>query len=248
VAGFWARTRRFLIPDGFLSGLVFILAAAPIMAFGLFLIMRTTWGVGPWDVLHLGLAQRTGLTVGRAHQLTGLSLVILTLLLGGRTVTLITLINTTLVGLWLDWYNARNVLPVIPGLTGLPVLAAGLLLMGFGIALYLHPGLGAGPRDGLMLTLSQRTGQPIARVKVAMDVTAMLAGLVLGGPAGLGTVAVALGLGPSIQFFRQMLGAVDARVRARRPKAARASHAPLHGPAVNQQAAPPAAQQGRTIR
>jgi len=51
VAGRLARLRRVLIPDGFIPALIFILVSAPVMAFGLYLTLRTTWGVGPWDVL-----------------------------------------------------------------------------------------------------------------------------------------------------------------------------------------------------
>jgi len=59
VAGRLARLRRVLIPDGFIPALIFILVGAPVMAFGLYLTLRTTWGVGPWDVLHSGLARHT---------------------------------------------------------------------------------------------------------------------------------------------------------------------------------------------
>ncbi|OUN01761.1 MAG: hypothetical protein BAA04_04430 [Firmicutes bacterium ZCTH02-B6] len=220
VAGSLARLRRALIPDGFLRGLVFILIGAPIMAFGLYLTMRTTWGVGPWDVLHIGLAQQVGFSVGRAHQLTGLSLVLMTLALGGRTVTLVTLLNTTLVGLWIDLYIGWDMVPLLAGWAGLIYVALGVAVLGFGIALYLHPGLGAGPRDGLMLTLAQRTGQPLYRVKMAMDISAMLTGLLLGGPAGLGTLVVAFGLGPAIHFFRHLLHHAEAHARSRFQRAA----------------------------
>lgn len=215
VAGRLARLRRVLIPDGFVPGLIFILFGAPIMAFGLYLTMRTTWGVGPWDVLHIGLARQTGISVGRAHQLTGLTLVLSTLLLGGRTVTLVTLLNATLIGFWLDLYLGWNPVPVLSGWAGIVYVVLGVAVLGFGIALYLHPGLGAGPRDGLMLTLAQRTGQPLYRVKMGMDVTAMVTGLLLGGPVGLGTLVLALGLGPTIHVFRQVLQSIDARVKMR---------------------------------
>jgi len=214
----WVRARRALIPDGFVAGVIFILIASPIMALGLLITISTPWGVGPWDVLHLGLAGKTGLTIGRANQLTGLLVILLTLLLGGRTVTLVTLMNVTLVGTWLDLYNSWNVVPYVSGPAGLAYLALGVLVVGFGIALYLHPDLGAGPRDGLMLVLTQRTGQPLYRVKVAMDITAMLTGLALGGPVGIGTIVVALGLGPAIHFFRRVLRALDPRIARRAPE------------------------------
>lgn len=219
----WTRVRRALIPEGFLNGVIFILIGAPIMALGQLFTISNPWGASPWDVLHVGLATQTGLTIGRANQLTGLTLVLVTLLLRGRTVNLVTLMNVAMVGTWIDLYNRWGLVPYVPGVLGLASLALGLMLLGFGIALYLHPGLGAGPRDGLMLTLTQRTGQPLYRIKVGLDVTAMLTGWLLGGPIGLGTAVVAFSLGPTIHFFRRLLAALIPRPAASAPGLARVS-------------------------
>jgi len=223
VGDLWGRTRRALIPDGFLSGVVFILTAAPIIALGMLITINTPWGTAPWDVLHVGLASKTGLTIGRANQLTGLVVIVLALLLGGRTVNVVTLMNVAMVGTWVDLYRSWNLVPYVPGLGGLAFLLLGVAVWGFGTALYLHPGLGAGPRDSLMLILVQRTGQPLYRVKMAMDLTAMAVGLLLGGPAGIGTAVVAACFGPSVHFFRGVL-----RTLIPRPAAALAATEAAH--------------------
>ena len=76
--------------------------------------------------------------------------------------------------------------------------------------LYLAADLGPGPRDGLMTGLHFRFGWSIRRARTAVELSVLVAGYLLGGTIGLGTVVFALGIGPLVQ--------VDApRVRPRGP-------------------------------
>jgi len=197
------------------------MVTAPVMGYGLLMTIQTPWGVGPWDVLHLGLARQLGITVGRANQLAGAAIILLILLLRGRTLTVVTVLNVITIGWWMDRFSAWGLVPYVDGWPGLLFVAAGIVVMGFGVALYLHPGQGAGPRDGLMVTLHERTGQPLYRIKIAMDLAALAGGWLLGGPVGIGTVMVAFGLGPVIDGFRTLL---------RRLEAGRAASEPAAGP------------------
>lgn len=200
-----------LFPVGMWRGLVAIIASAPIMGYGMLVTIQTPWGVGPWDVLHLGLAKQLSITVGQANQLTGASLVLLILLLRGRTITVVTVCNVVLVGMWVDIFDRLGWAPHVGGYAGLAYLCLGIVIFGLGIALYLHPDKGAGPRDGLMITLQIRTGQPLYRIKIALDLAALLTGYLLGGPVGIGTVIVAFGLGPVIDGFRRLLQLIEVR-------------------------------------
>jgi uncharacterized membrane protein YczE len=85
-------------------------------------------------------------------------------------------------------------------------LLAGLLLAGVGSVLYLGSQLGAGPRDGLMLGLSRRTGWSIHLTRTALEVAVLIAGWLLGGTVGVGTVLFALAIGPIIHLMSNMTG------------------------------------------
>src|SRR4249920_1991951 len=61
-------------------------------------------------------------------------------------------------------------------------------------------GMGAGPRDSLMMVLSRRTGRRIGLVRGAMEITVLLCGLALGGIAGIGTLTLALLVGPVVEL------------------------------------------------
>jgi uncharacterized membrane protein YczE len=75
---------------------------------------------------------------------------------------------------------------------------AGILLVGFGSAMYLIANLGAGPRDGLMTGLQKKTNAPIALVRTSIEIIVVLLGWFLGGIVGIGTFLYALGIGPAV--------------------------------------------------
>jgi uncharacterized membrane protein YczE len=80
------------------------------------------------------------------------------------------------------------------------LLAAGIGLMGVGTALYLGAGLGAGPRDSLMVVGAQRTHIRIGVVRAVLELSVLGLGIALGGTFGVGTIVYAIGIGPSVEL------------------------------------------------
>ena len=80
------------------------------------------------------------------------------------------------------------------------MLIAGLLIIAFGSALYIGAGLGPGPRDGLMMGLSER-GVSVRVARTVIEITVVVAGVLLGGSIGPGTVLFAVGIGPLVQLL-----------------------------------------------
>ena len=81
------------------------------------------------------------------------------------------------------------------------LVLAGILLVGFGTAMYLIANLGPGPRDGLMTGLQKKTNAPIALVRTSIEVVVVLLGWFLGGIVGVGTLLYALGIGSAVAIF-----------------------------------------------
>ena len=112
-----------------------------------------------------------------------------------------TLFNMIVIGFFIDLIN-----PHVPSMhnhfSQIAMLALGIILIGIGSGLYINANLGAGPRDGLMLGLSKKTGKSIRLIRNSMEIMILVTGFFLGGPVGVGTVAFALAIGPSVQFFK----------------------------------------------
>jgi uncharacterized membrane protein YczE len=161
------------------------------------LMVRARLGLGPWDVLHQGLASRLHVPIGWV--VIGVGAVVLLAWIPLRERPGIgTVSNAVVVGLVVD--GALAVLPT-PGSLAVRAsfLAVGIAGNAVATALYIGAGLGPGPRDGLMTGLARR-GLSVRTVRTGLELTALAIGFVLGGSVGVGTVAYALAIGPLVQW------------------------------------------------
>ncbi|WP_031084661.1 YczE/YyaS/YitT family protein [Streptomyces sp. NRRL WC-3549] len=163
------------------------------------LMVRAGLGLEPWGVLHQGVAERTGLSIGVVSIAVGAVVLLLWIPIRQRP-GLGTVSNVFVVGLAMD-----GTLALVPDVRGLAaqiaVLAAGVGLNGAATGLYISARLGPGPRDGLMTGLHRLTGRSVRLVRTAIEVAVVLTGFLLGGTLGAGTVLYALAIGPLAQFF-----------------------------------------------
>ncbi|NDZ60983.1 hypothetical protein G3I43_00875 [Streptomyces anulatus] len=163
------------------------------------LLVRAELGLEPWGVLHQGLAELTGISIGVVSIIIGAVVLLLWIPLRQRP-GLGTVSNVFVVGLAMD-----GTLAVVGDLDGLgfrvPVMALGIVLNGVATGLYIAARFGPGPRDGLMTGLNRVTGRSIRLVRTAIEVAVVVTGFLLGGSLGAGTVLYALTIGPLAQFF-----------------------------------------------
>ena len=137
-----------------------------------------------------------------------------------------TFANAIVIGAAIDILVA---IPWVDSLSGtslavrIGLVAAGILLFGVGSAFYIGAGLGAGPRDSMMLVLTRRTGWRIGIVRAAIEITVLIAGLLLGGTAGIGTLALALLVGPSVELSFWALVKLGLAEPARSPRRVRSA-------------------------
>ena len=168
-----------------------------LFGFSLALMVRAELGLPPWDVLHQGVAERTPLTFGTV--VIGFSLLVMLGWIPLRQRPGVgTIANAIGVGLFVD--ASLWLLPEVEHLgLRIAMLIGGIALCGWSTGLYVGAGLGPGPRDGLMTGLAAR-GLPVGVARIAIELTALAVGWVLGGTVGLGTVAFAVLVGPVVHW------------------------------------------------
>jgi uncharacterized membrane protein YczE len=158
------------------------------------LVLRAGLGLAPWDVLHQGLARRTGTSVG--EMVVAVSFVVLLAWVPLRERPGFgTFANAILVGVFVD-LTLHVLDDVETWAWRVALLVAGVLLNGLATALYIGASLGPGPRDGLMTALVRRTGRSVRLVRTAIEVSVLVVGFLLGGTIGVGTVLYAVAIGP----------------------------------------------------
>jgi uncharacterized membrane protein YczE len=200
-------------------------------------------GVDPWDVLHQGLARRTGLATGTWVIIVGAAVLLLWIPLRQRP-GIGTLCNVVLIGVVID-----AVLATVAPPHSLPVRAAVMLagvgLNGVATGLYIGAGLGPGPRDGLMTGLAAR-GHSIRIVRTGIEITVLLIGWLLGGTVGVGTVIYAACIGPLAHIFVPLFSRSAGCPGLRVPEESRHAAAAAVQPGVP--ARPPAGRAGHSPR
>ncbi|MEU0131655.1 hypothetical protein [Streptomyces sp. NPDC006289] len=173
------------------------------------LLVRAGLGLEPWGVLHQGIAERTGVSIGVVSIIVGAVVLLLWIPIRQRP-GLGTVSNVFAVGIAMD-----GTLALVPDVHGLgariPLMAAGIVLNGVATGLYISARFGPGPRDGLMTGLHRLTGRSIRLVRTAIEVVVVVTGFLLGGSLGAGTVLYALAIGPLAQVFLRVfdLSATD---------------------------------------
>ena len=174
---------------------------------GITFFIRARVGLAPWDVFHTGVSDKTDVAVGTVIIIVGVLLLLLWIPLRQRP-GVGTILNAVEIGLVVNLTK-----PIIGEpdhiVARVGLMLCGLLIVGLGSAIYIGSGLGAGPRDGLMLGLSER-GISVRLARTVIELTVLVTGIVLGGPIGLGTVAFAVGIGPIVQL---LLPRFDMRTR-----------------------------------
>lgn len=195
-----------IVKDLSVKSLAWLTTGLFLYGIALALLLRASLGVGPWNVLTSGLVEVTGISFGLMTNLIGLGVLLVWIPLRQRpgigTVLNVLMVGTSAdIGLWL-------IPPVSDPLAQVAVFVGGLSLLAAATGIYIAPGLGPGPRDGLMTGLHQRTGAPVWLCRAGVEITVLAVGWLLGGLVGIGTVAEALLIGPMVHralpFFRTL--------------------------------------------
>jgi len=197
--------------------LIFVIGLL-IMAFGLDFMIVAHFGPTPWDVLHVGLFQHFGLTIGSWSIIIGFFVLGISAILMKKWPQLGAYLNMLLVGMFMDMLMNLSFM-ITPGfiIGKISMFMAGVVINGIGMGVYISAQMGAGPRDSFMLVLTNLTGWKIAHVRRLMEVIVLLLGWLLGGPIYWGTIIFSLSIGTIVGIAlpkcQRLTDAILARLR-----------------------------------
>lgn len=158
-------------------------------------------GLHAWDVLHVSLYDHFGLTIGTWSIILGMILVIICFFLDKSYIKLGTFLNILIVGMLVDFYLWLDFLPhATHTWTDIIIMLSGIVIMGLAGGMYNAGEVGAGPRDAFMLAISNKWGYSISKVRITVESTALIFGLILGGPIFIFTFIITFIQSPLFQF------------------------------------------------
>ena len=183
-----------------------IAAGLLVFAFGVHLTIFANIGLAPWDCLGMGVAKHTPLNYGLAMTLIAVAVLIVDLLLKER-IGFGTVIDALLTGNFVQMFNDLNPLPENGSVwLGIVIMLAGFVFMALGMWIYMLAGQCCGPRDSLLVGLGKRLRRlPIGLVEILLWAAVLLAGWLLGGPVGIGTLISTVGAGAVMQLVYHLV-------------------------------------------
>ncbi|MEN2767922.1 YczE/YyaS/YitT family protein [Ornithinibacillus xuwenensis] len=163
---------------------LFFICGLLIFSYGITVALKMQYlGVHPWDVLNVALYEKLGLSIGSWAIIISVLLIIVSLVLDKRYIKLGTFFNAILVGVFVDFFLWLDFLPTATHTwVDFLIIIIGIIMMGFGGGLYNAAEVGAGPRDGFMLSISDKLNAPVGRIRIIVESFVLLIGLFLGGP------------------------------------------------------------------
>lgn len=172
------------------SRVLMVLLGSAVMGLSIDLLVLAGFGLDPLSLFQAGLSSVFGITLGRASQILMISIMAVLLMIDRKRIGIGSVLNSVLVGYFVNLFS--NWLPMA-GPQSLWVrcvgVAAGFLLMGFGIGTYISAHLGEAGVDALMVYFAEKLKLRIRGTRIALDVLLAAAGFFMGGSLGWATLA-----------------------------------------------------------
>ena len=179
-----------------ISTFLFLCLGLTLFGLGEGLLIVSFAGASPWSVLAQGISLNVDLSIGTITLFLSIGVLIFWLPLNQKP-GIGTILNALIIAVMIDISIALISTPE-NYISQLLLAFIAVLTVGLGGGIYLVANLGAGPRDGLMVGLQQKTNLPIAAVRAFLEITVVSIGWYLGGTVGVGTLLFAFGIGPAV--------------------------------------------------
>lgn len=172
---------------------------------GIIVTMRANVGYAPWEVLHSGISQTLGVSIGLVNTAVG-AIIVAIVCIFGEKIGIGTIFNMFMIGLFMDLILYLDFIPLYQNFwIGTLVLILGLFIISLGTYFYISSAFGAGPRDSLMVAITRKTKLPVGLCRGILEVSVVIIGWLLGGMVGLGTVISAFAIGFCVQITFKLL-------------------------------------------
>ncbi len=183
-----------------------IAAGLLVFALGVHLTIFANIGLAPWDCLGMGIAKHTPLNYGISMTTMAVIILLIDLLLKER-IGYGTVIDALLTGNFVQMFNDLNPLPLNTHTgAGVSIMLVGFVIMAVGMWIYMRACQCCGPRDSLLVGIGKRMPKvPIGFVEIIIWAVVLLAGFLLGGPVGIGTLIATFGAGFIMQIVYSLL-------------------------------------------
>ena len=189
---------------------IILMVGLTIAHLGVTLFLLSDLGADPFNVLVQGVCRTVestfhwGLSHGSIHRIICFLIILILLIVDRHYVKIGTLLCMFCGGPIIDFFtlllggifNAES-----PLWLRFVMLAAGCVILAFGMTMVIKSDAGTGPNDLVALVISEKAKWRFGIVRICTDAAFVIAGYFLGGVFGAGTVICAFLVGPVADIF-----------------------------------------------
>ena len=189
--------------------LVLLFTGLVIAHLGVTLFLLTELGADPFNVFVQGIFRTLRnflgmLTHGYTHVSICIIIILLLLIIDKSYIKIGTVVCMVFGGPIIDFFtrilntfiHAGN-----PFALRIATLAAGCVILAFGMTVVIKSDAGTGPNDLVAIVISDKLSKPFGRVRIIVDFCFVAIGFLLGGAVGIGTIISAFLVGPIAGVF-----------------------------------------------
>lgn len=189
--------------------LVLLFVGLVIAHLGVTLFLLTELGADPFNVFVQGIFRTLRnflgmLTHGYTHVSICIIIILLLLIIDKSYIKIGTVVCMVFGGPIIDFFtrilntfiHAGN-----PFALRIATLAAGCVILAFGMTIVIKSDAGTGPNDLVAIVISDKLSKPFGRVRIIVDFCFVAIGFLLGGAVGIGTIISAFLVGPIAGVF-----------------------------------------------
>lgn len=189
----------------YIKRIIILILGLVILSSGIALFIKADLGCDPYTTFNIGVSDAVNYNFAIVQIIINLVILAFILVVDKSFINIGTIISLFCVGPLIEFFNGmiNDLLPYEFGFIGnVIILLIGCVIVSFGVGLYIATDLGAGPYDILPLIIEKRKNWSYKWIRIVLDVSCAVIGFLLGATIGIGTIIVALGLGPGIEYFR----------------------------------------------
>lgn len=194
-----------IIKNYYLNVIVLLLGVF-LMAIGGVLFLEATLGGDALLVMNQGLGKTLKIETGTAMIISNIIGLTFVLIFYRKSIGLSTLIVTIFLGLAINGIASLNIIKGSSHLViNILIVLLGIIIGGFGVALYIYADLGLSPFEGVIIFIMNKTNQRFFLIKIINDLILFILGYLMGGIVGIGSILTVFLFGPVIDVYLVLL-------------------------------------------
>ena len=191
--------------------LIILLIGLTIAHLGVTLFLLSNLGSDPFNVLVQGIHNTITklpfmgfLTHGNTHMAICFLIIIVLLFVDKSYIKIGTIVCMVCGGPIIDfftWILGGIINENLPFILRLVILAAGCVILAFGMTIVMKSDAGVGPNDLVAISISDKLRKKFGLIRIIVDFSFVVVGFLLGGVIGIGTIICAFLVGPVAEIF-----------------------------------------------